>query len=138
MSKYTRLVESIKLHCSQNRSRRLETQAQLLSAPGINPKWQENFTFTDFSQTFLQFLFSWLCFVFVSDSWLSLTGVLVCIQPISPLVISTGGSNDQGSGFTVWSRVVLQVELKFNLAQVRGDRTFVFAVVLMCWLFFYL
>lgn len=68
MSKYTCLVESIKLHCSQYRSRRLETQAQLLSAPVVNPKRQENFTFTDFSQTFLQFLFSWLCFVFVSDS----------------------------------------------------------------------
>lgn len=75
MPKYPHPVESIKLHCSQNRSHGLETQTELLWAPGVNPKWQENFTFTGllFSRSFC---FP-DCFVFVSDSWPSRTGVLV-------------------------------------------------------------
>lgn len=65
MSKYTRLVESIKLHFSRNRSHGLEIQAKLLLAPEVNPRWQENFTFTDllFSAVFAFLAVLWLLFL---------------------------------------------------------------------------
>ena len=112
MLKYTHPTESIKLHCSQHKSDGLEAQTELLWAPGVNPKWQENFTFTDllFSCSFCfsgcaLFLYLilgqvWPGFWFAHNQWLS------------PLVAARPG--DLVFSLATWDA---QVGLKSSLAQ---------------------
>lgn len=110
------------LHCSQNISHGLEAQAELFLAPGVSPKWQENVTFTDsvFSEVFV-FL---LC-AFVSDSWSSLTGILVGTQPT--VIILVGGNNEWNLVLCSdhLNLVICRVEPESSLAHMKNDWIFV-------------
>lgn len=101
------------MKCSQG----LEVQAQLSLAPGLHPKWEENFTLTD-SPSSGVFVFLLSAHTFVSDPWPRLVRVLVCTQST---VTPTGGSNDWESGFMVRHLVTCQVELESSHDQATDD-----------------